>query len=208
MSLQAILEAIYAAGEAEVCKIETQAQKEIEEILAQAEAEAQRLHKEGRSVVLARAAQERARIIYRARLKAMKIVGDVRQALVDAALEQTRERLAHIRADPIYPAVLRYLIQEALVALEGSLDAAGGASLEADPRDRSLLESILPDLDLVVSVSYERTSWGGVVVKSQDGRIVVVNTLEARLERATPYLRRLMDALFQEEQRIGSPEAQ
>jgi vacuolar-type H+-ATPase subunit E/Vma4 len=117
----------------------------------------------------------------------------------------SRDQLARIRTDPIYPTVLRCLTIEALVALEGSLEAAGSARLDVDPRDKSLLESILFDLDLAPPVNYELVSWGGVIVRSQDGRIAVVNTLEARLERATPYLRRLMDALFQEEQWTESP---
>jgi vacuolar-type H+-ATPase subunit E/Vma4 len=41
--------------------------------------------------------------------------------------------------------------------------------------------------------------WGGVVAKSEDGCIVIINTLEARLERATPYLRRYLAALFESE---------
>lgn len=202
MSLQAILDAILAAGEAEVREIEARAREEIEEILAQAEAEVQRLRKEGHSATSARAAQERARIMYRAQLKTMQIVGDARQVLVDTALERTRDRLARIRTDPVYPAVLRCLTQEALVSLEGSLEAAGSASLEADPRDKALLESILLDLGVAIPTSYELDCWGGVMARSQDGRIVVVNTLEARLERATPYLRRMMDALFQEPRQV------
>lgn len=205
MSLEAILEAIHAAGEVEVREIEASAREEIEEILAQSEAEIQRLREEDRSTMSVRGARERARIIYRARLGAMKVVGDTRRALVDTALERTRDRLACVRTDPVYPAVLRCLTIEALVALEGSLEAAGSASLAADPRDKALLASILADLDLAVPVSYELVTWGGVTVRSQDGRIAVVNTLEARFERATPYLRRLMDALFQEERWTQSP---
>jgi len=42
--------------------------------------------------------------------------------------------------------------------------------------------------------------WGGLVAKSEDGRIVVINTLEERLERATPFLRRYLAAFFENEQ--------
>jgi vacuolar-type H+-ATPase subunit E/Vma4 len=95
--------------------------------------------------------------------------------------------------------MLRQLVQEALTELEKSLEEAGKARLEADVRDRGLLEIILSDLRLKLPVSYELNCWGGLVAKSRDGRVVVINTLETRLDRATPYLRGYLAALFEKE---------
>jgi vacuolar-type H+-ATPase subunit E/Vma4 len=62
------------------------------------------------------------------------------------------------------------------------------------------LKNILDDLKLDLPVSYELNCWGGLIAKSGDGRVVVINTFESRLERATAFLRRYLAALFEEEQ--------
>jgi vacuolar-type H+-ATPase subunit E/Vma4 len=196
MGLQAILDTIHASGEARVCEIEARVQAQAQETREQARAEAQRLREEALAAASALAARERARIIQQARLETLRIVGNVREALVDMALHRTHERLAGMRTDAAYSAMLRRLIDGALAELRGSLREEEQARLEADPRDRALLESILFDTGLDLPVSYEIDCWGGLIAKSEDSRVVVLNTLEARLERAMPYLRRYLGALF------------
>jgi len=199
MSLHAILEVIRASGAQEVRKIEADANTQAREILANARLEADRIRKESRDAVVTPVFKERARIIHRARLKALQISGDVRESFVDASLEQTRGHLAGIRTDTSYPHILRSLLLESLKELSGSLEISGTAQLEADPRDKKLLEQFIFDLGLVVTPSYPLNCWGGLIAKSEDGRIVAINTIEARFKRATPYLRRLLAALFEDQ---------
>ncbi|MGW8250055.1 MAG: V-type ATP synthase subunit E, partial [Anaerolineales bacterium] len=149
------------------------------------------------------ASHERARLIHRARLEAMQTVGEARKELVDAALEQVRGRLVNLRTDACYPDVLRQLLLEALAELdEAEQDGKNARSgsqicLEASPDDQVLLESVLRSLELDLPVSYSLNCWGGVVAKGENGKIVVINTLEARLERAVPYLRIYLAAFFE-----------
>ncbi len=199
MSLQTILESIRASGKSQVDEIEMRAYVQARQFLADARLEAQQEKEDACVAVAAQAYRERARIIHRARLETLRITGGVREALMDAALDRARGRLASFRMDTAYPAVLRRLTQAALAELAGSLDGPGQAHLSVDSRDRTLLESILRDLGLDLPVSYDLDCWGGLIAKSQDNRVVVINTLEARLERATPYLRRYLSALFEEE---------
>ncbi len=196
MSLQAILEKIRASGDAQVQEIEKNMQSQMSEILAHARMEARQIEEDARTIASAPAIAERARIFHRARLESLHIVGDVREDLVDTAITRARERLASLRSDLSYPAVLRTLTEEALTEL-----ASGGkAQLLADPRDRTLLKNILDDLNLDLLVSYELNCWGGLIAKSEDGRVVVINTFESRLERAATFLRRHLAALFEEEE--------
>jgi vacuolar-type H+-ATPase subunit E/Vma4 len=69
--------------------------------------------------------------------------------------------------------------------------------LEADPRDRQLLDTLLSRMGLCLPISYTLNCWGGLIAASEDGRVVVINTVEARLERATPYLRGYLATLFE-----------
>jgi len=198
MSLQAILEQILATGDAQVQEIERETQSQEDGILAHARMEADQIEEDARAVSSAPAARERARIIHHARLEALRLIGTVREELVDSTLAQTREQLATIRTNPIYADVLQQLTREALNELT-TPSRGEKAVLVADPRDQPILEDILADLGLDLRVNYNLTCWGGLIAKSEDGRVVAINTLEARLERAMPFLRSYLAALFEEE---------
>jgi vacuolar-type H+-ATPase subunit E/Vma4 len=90
-------------------------------------------------------------------------------------------------------------MQEALEEVKASLDSSGPIHLEVDPRDQVLMAGFILNLDLALTVSYDLECWGGLVAKSEDGRVVLINTLESRLERAAPYLRHVLAALFEAE---------
>lgn len=201
MSLAAILEAIRAAGQAQIAEIEEQAARQTDEILVKSRQEAEQIYKAAYLSALEPAAKERARILHQARLEALRLTGEARESLVDTALEQTRCRLGNTRGEPVYPVVLRRLLQEALSELNEQREnhSLSFPHLEADPRDQELLESILDEMGFDIPVRYDFNSWGGVVAKSEDERVVVINTLEARLERAIPYLRRYLAAIFEDE---------
>ncbi len=196
MSLRAILDSIRQAGKQQIAQIESEAEAKAQTLWDVGRAEAAAIREAARADFAAPAAEERARILHHAWLEALRAVGDVQEALVDEALLQARGHLAGMRTDLSYPEVLRRLTVEALSELRTSLDSGERAILEADPRDREVIEKILGDLGLEVEVSYPLSCWGGVVAKSEDNKIVVTNTLEARLERGNPYLRRYMAAFF------------
>lgn len=198
MSLQAILDKIHAAGEAQVQEIERETQAQVGEILARARMEAHQIEEDARAASSLPAARERARIVHRARLEALRLFGNVREELVDSALTQTRERLATMRTNPSYADVLRKLTYEALTELIAP-GREEKATLVADPRDRMILEDILAELELDLGVSYDLNCWGGLIAKSEDCRIVAINTLETRLERVTVFLRGYLAAMFEEE---------
>ena len=80
------------------------------------------------------------------------------------------------------------------------LEAIGLSKLEADPRDRELVEQFIGDMRLNLSVEYGLNCWGGLIAKSSDGRVVIINTLEARFNQAAPYLRSYLAALFENQE--------
>ena len=198
MSLEAILAAIAAAGDSQVAEIEQAAQRAAAGVLASARADAEKARLAAGDRAAAPAYREHARILHRARLTYLRSVGDAREAAVDSVLERARNRLALVRADAGYPAILRRLAEEALDALRSSLEDPGHAHLEIDPRDEPLMAQMLHDLDLEIPVELGLDCWGGLVAHSEDGRIVVINTLESRLQRAMPFLRRYLAALFEQ----------
>ena len=151
MSLQAILEAIRASGNAQLAAVEQETAAEAETLRLQALREAQQVQAEARARALQPAARERARIVRRAQLETLSALGREREALIDAALAEARRRLADIRNNPAYPQLLRRLVQEALDVLVQSLVRAEQAQLEADPRDRDLSDDFA-EMDLSQTV--------------------------------------------------------
>lgn len=198
MSLPAILEKIRASGQEGLRGIEECARIAAEEIVAQAQADARQIEADAIERAIAPGLAERARTLHRARMDSLRIVGNVKEDLLDAALAAAGARLAPIRADSSYPGVLRTLIHEALDEL--SSEGKENAQLDADPRDKTWIENILVESGSKIPVNFTLTCWGGVVAKSMDGKVTVINTLEARLARITPFLRGHLAALFEREQ--------
>jgi len=193
MSLDGILQAIEAAGTAEAHRIEADTAVQVAQILAEAETAAAQRRATARAAALAPLEAERTRRLRQARSQAAQIVTAAREQLLETALAQSRDRLAALRAAPAYPALLRRLVHEAVTALlaeDGPLEVLG------DPRDAALLRAIVADLEPLQSaieppaVALSLECWGGVVVRSIDGRLEADNRLESRYARAEPRLRR------------------
>jgi V/A-type H+-transporting ATPase subunit E len=200
MGLEAILQAISAAGDAEVRQIEARACTQEEEILADAWRESAQVKEKAFNAAVTPVARESSRIIHEAKLEMLYRMGNVRETLVDTALERGQARLAGIRAKAIYPRVLRQLVNEALVEIASSSGESGRVFLEIDPRDRVLIDQILSAMKLNLPILDNLNCWGGLIARSEDDRVVVINTLEARLERATPSLRRYLAGLFEDKE--------
>jgi vacuolar-type H+-ATPase subunit E/Vma4 len=199
MSLEAILAEIEAAGEAEVVHLRQATQARARQILVEAERAAATKREAARRVALAPAAGERARRLHAAKLEALRVLGEVRNRLIETTLAEARLRLSTLRADPGYPVVLRHLVEEAIGVLGDEGANGNHCLLEADARDEKLLRRILAELGLDRPLTPALTGWGGLIARSEDGKVVAVNTLEARLERATPFLRRELAAFFEKE---------
>src|SRR5574341_33592 len=180
MSLEAILEAIGEAGDAQVSEIEARTRTQVYEILANARVEAEEIEDEAYNAAFTPSAKERARIVHKARLEAMRIIGEARETLVDMTLERTRGALAGLRTDRQYPDVLCRLLEEALAELSSSLESEAKIHMEADQRDKALVESLLRHLVVDLDVDYTQDCWGGLIARSEDGRVVVDNLLETR----------------------------
>lgn len=196
MSLQAILEQIRQAALAQAQEIRDQAEQEAEAALAEARARAEQVYQTAYRQALAPEAAQSARIRNQARFEAECLVGRAREQLVNQALERVRGQLAAMRSSGKYPEVLRRILYELLPGDNGLHDLSHILILEADPRDRDLLEHLLKEKVLDVQVDYSLSCWGGLCARSPDGTVRMINTLEARLERALPYLKRRLPAVF------------
>jgi vacuolar-type H+-ATPase subunit E/Vma4 len=198
MSLEAILQAIIDSGNAQVSQIEEHTRVQAQGILDGALQEAAKAKARAKNSTVAPATRERSRMLHLAKLEVLHAIGGLRESLIETALDGAGKRLSCFRAQAAYPEILLNLTKEALAEIKLSSGKVQAACLEIDPRDRSVMKDILAELTLDLQVHESLDCWGGLVASSDDGRVVVINTIEARLMRATPYLRRYQLGLFED----------
>ena len=197
MSLEVILASIESSGAAEIDRLRSEAESCAQQMLEAAERKASIVREEARRAALRPAAAERARRLHQAKLEALRTIGEVRQRLIETVLLEIRQRLTDLRADPDYPVILHRLIAEAIASLGEVELRSGRVVLEIDPQDERHIYPILKALGVNLQVVSSLQDWGGVVVTSGDGRVIVNNTLESRLKRATPFLRQDLMAFLE-----------
>ncbi len=204
MALEAILQAIADDAETQVAAILGQADADARARLQVARAEAE----ERRQAILQKATvageNECSRMLHRARLDVSRMLVAAQEEAFQAILTNAKARLAESRSRPDYPAIFAALLRQALEAATGTqtvavnaADATLAASLlgaASGPMAPGLHAALVEDLD----------TWGGVVVRSEDGRIVTMNTLESRLDRALPDLRPLLSPLLMEAMSVAA----
>lgn len=196
MSLEAILEEIRARGDTDLLDIEKHTETRVDQIFGQARKEAADIKREVCEDIIVPARDEGSRIINEAQLQALRIRDEGRQAAIDETWERVRARLADLRDGDAYTDLMRALLGDAINEIRITVGEDEEVLLQADARDEAVVNEILAGYDQEVSASYDLEVWGGLVVRSQDGRVTVRNTLSSRLERAWPSLRRYLAAKY------------
>ncbi len=196
MSLEKILDSIQSAAQDQVNQIEEGTRVRQEDILGLARREAELILAASCTESNLQAGRQRARIIQHARVEALQALGQAREDMIGKSMDRIRSELSSAREKSIYPEVMERLTKEALDELAGS--AQGEAHISIDPRDRDLVSRIVAGMELDLPVSCNLDCWGGLIVTSQDGKVIVTNTLESRLERAATFLRGYLAAMFEQ----------
>jgi len=187
MALSDILAAMDAEAAAQVEAISASSRADGLSARRTAEADVEALRERSQQEMQTLVQQERARRLNRARLNAIRSLSHARESLFAEALATARNRLGGLRSDARYADLLYALAREALADMEGEV------VLHADPRDEVLLRKRFPE----VRIAFDLEIWGGFEARTPDERIVVVNTLEARLEKAEGWLRQQVMPLFE-----------
>lgn len=189
MALQDILHAMEVQVEADFTRLQEQSAATAREIRRSAEKDSAEIVARHHREILAPLRQERARRLNRARLESLRATSQARERLFVQALACARDRLATLRSSPEYPSILCALADEALeqVGVE--------AVVRADPRDEAVILSLRRRFR-ASRFEFDLSTDGGVEARTPDGRVIVRNTLEGRLEQAHETLRQRVMPLF------------
>jgi V/A-type H+-transporting ATPase subunit E len=177
MALEDIFKALEHQAQRDVEDVLAEARARAAGLLAEAEVEAQSLRErhatDAETGARARVMQE----LNSARLEARRTLAGVRQGAVGDAFDEAREGLSSIRAEKTYGTLFEHLLDEALSGVEGEFEVL------VDPRDEELARAALSARGIDAPVRPELSSNGGVVVALNGGRIFRRNTVEDRFEK-------------------------
>ncbi len=199
MSLDKILRALESEAEDEIAAIEGETEWQIERIRADAERASAAARAKHLPALHAPLQAERARILNQARQEAVRVLSGEREALIAQALQAAAGQLSALPGSSMYARVMDELACEAI----STLGQMGRLRLKVAGEDEEMTARIVRERSLPAEVEKgieENPAWpctGGLIATSPDGRITLVNTLSARLERAgTLHRAKIAEMLF------------
>ena len=183
MPLSKLLEALEADSEREAERITREAEARAQQILAEARQAAERAEETTRREAVASLPAAQARIDYEAQLKIQEMFANVREQVIARVMGAVTDELVKLPDTPRYADVMRALLEEAVHLIDADL------VVRVRAEDKKLIEKLAKELGRKATVEATLTGWGGLIALSADGGVRVDNTLEARLESATPAIR-------------------
>lgn len=183
MAIENILQALEEQCRTECQAIFDKAKGEVDEIIAEAEVEAARIREAKMDRVKKEVASERASLLYSSRLNFKNATIRAREEVVNEAFDKATERLAKVRSNGSYQAILEKLVDEGLQKVSGD------PVLHVDKKDKDVASKTLSALNVRGEIRPDITCLGGCVISDAEERVTVINTLEERLERAKSRLR-------------------
>jgi V/A-type H+-transporting ATPase subunit E len=184
MGLEDILHAMEEEAGGETAEIVAEAETTAGRMVTEAEARSQQVRERHRQGIIPTLSAEEARIMNEARLEALKTVMQTREELIDRAFQAAQRQLSGLRSQADYPVMLQRWIQEVVEELGEDL------VVDVGEEDVGLVRSLLEEMEARATIKSSLDSAGGLSATSGDGRILVVNTIDSRLENARQVLRR------------------
>lgn len=191
MPLEEMLRALEREGVAECEQIVAKGREQADKILEEARAEADRYRQDYLTRAALAAQVEEGRILKAARFTVKKEIIKAKEAAIEEVFLEASRRLEAIRQSPRYGEIFAQLAREALMGVEGAV------RVRIDPRDEELARRLLTEMGVTFTLEATGHWAGGLEVYSEDGRVGVVNTFEARLEKVRRRMKaEIADLLF------------
>jgi V/A-type H+-transporting ATPase subunit E len=184
LTYEELMASIEATAAERMQEMKEKARAEAEGIRRAAAEKAAGLHKEAMERAKKKVEAEREKMVSRMRGEVRLELLRRKQEVSDRAFREAGERILAARTRPGYRLIARRLAEEAIGQVKGS-----DIVFHVDPRDRSLFEGILADIQRNCEIATDLATAGGLTVTSKDGRFSVTNTIESRLSRARELLK-------------------
>ncbi|MBN2404463.1 MAG: V-type ATP synthase subunit E [Coriobacteriia bacterium] len=178
MAIEDIFKALDEQADAECSELVRAAEGQAAAVLAEANAQADRVREQRLQGARELVGQRTGKTINAAKLDNKKHLAAVRESVVKQVFEDAAVRLGALRATEEYESVFRALAEEALAGVEGE------CTMHVDPADAGLAEKAAKELNASCTIDPSLQTSGGVVVSTENGRILRSNTFETRLAKS------------------------
>ena len=178
MTYEELVGSVEAAAEQKNREILERANREAEEIIREAEEKAALIKAEFLKESLHRAEAERNRLTHLTNEEIKASLSHIKEDLFSQAFLVASADLKDIRRSPGYPELFKRLLEEAI-------REAGNEKhvLHISGQDQNICKTISSDYP-ISSIQVDLETAGGLSLSSSDGKIIVSNTMESRIERA------------------------
>ena len=192
MTYENLITSMRVSAEKGITEMMQKAHQEGEEIKRSAEAKAETIKASHLENAQKSAEIERNKLIYNAKAEnKMRIIKE-KDAVIQRAFFDAKKSLDSFRDRPSYKEDFKKMLQEAVRELEGEK-----VRLHIDTWDETLCRQVLNELGWNSEIVGDLTSAGGLAVSTKDGKVVVSNTIESRLNNAKELLKReIFSTLF------------
>ncbi|HYC20365.1 MAG TPA: V-type ATP synthase subunit E family protein [Candidatus Bathyarchaeia archaeon] len=194
MTYENLIASMEAGTEKSITGVMQKAHQEAEEIKRSADAKAEAIKASYLDEAQKSAETERNKLIYNVKAEnKMRIIKE-KDAVIQRAFLGAKKRLENFRDHTNYKENFKTMLEEAVRELEDEQ-----VRLHIDPRDETLCRQVLGEIGRNSEIVTDLTSTGGLSVSTKDGKIVVSNTIESRLNKAKELLKRdVFSTLFGE----------
>lgn len=176
MGYKELIDALKKEGEKQKQEIRDSAEKECERLRHEGEVRMRKLEERADEMIKRVQAEERRKIISKAEEEAKKIILQAEAGVLKRVYELAKRELRELRKND-YPEVFRGLAEE--------LGVLNCEKVRVNPEDMELVREHFPD----AVIESDDSISGGLEVFIEGGRIHLINTFEARFERAWEHLK-------------------
>jgi vacuolar-type H+-ATPase subunit E/Vma4 len=179
MKYDHLIQAIVDGAEEKIREIGDSKDREIRKILERAETESLKVRKDLLEETNRRIAVEKNKKIYFAREQAKDNLTRARQDAYLSVFREAEVQLSSLRSDPSYEAFYKAVITEIIESIDHEK-----IRFHIDKKDEPLCSKLIKDTGKEVDIVTDLSTKGGLNGSTPDGKVVIRNTIEDRLERA------------------------
>ncbi|GEM_PF-155139 len=179
MKYDHLIKAIEEGAEEKIREIGDSKDREIRDIRERAKTESEEMHKSLLSETQKKIAVESNKRIYSAREQSKDKLAQVRLEASLSVYQEAGARLSSIRSNSSYDAFFKAVLGEIIESLDSEK-----IRLFIDKRDEALCLQLTRDTKKGIEVVTDLSTMGGLNGSTPDGKVIIRNTIEDRLERA------------------------
>lgn len=185
MAYEDLKQEMEVCSEEEINAILDSARKRAEEILREAQNQAERtkqhyLHETARITEI-----ERTKLLYQVKSKVKSQENAEKNAIYQQAFHSAREKLKELRMRNAYEEIFRKMLTRAVNKIHSP-----SVRIHIDQHDERFCHEIVQELDIQAEIISDLDSIGGCRVSLPDETVIVHNTIESRLEKAKDILKK------------------